>query len=419
MVFDIHISFSTRILGAFLLALVLFRFLTTVFADVGSRLLAFGLVLFGAGLGWLAAGFGLLTMDFWVPEAFPFLSSFINPHFPIGLALQIFLLTPLLSGEGLDWRQVALYLSGSLLLSLVYPFGWVVVVSVISVWLVLRYFQNAALKIEGERLALVIIGGAPYVLYIFMVIQSNPVLSQWNAQNLTLTPPLPEVLLALSPALLLALAGVVVAFRQGDAVAQYLSVWLILGLALVYLPLELQRRLTSGMFVPIAFLAIYGLTKLTPTGGWRRLGGLTLLVLALPTNLIILTSTQHLAAQHDPRVTIYTSEISAFEWLDANAASGALVLAAPQTGTLLPAYTSMRVLYGHPFETIQADVREAQVTGFFSNTDWAKAEELLISSHVDYIFYGPRERSLGSLPDLPGWHVVYSQPDLEILAATP
>ncbi len=49
---------------------------------------------FGSGLGWLAVPLGGFTSDFWVAEAYPFLSAYANPHFPLGLALLLFILTP-------------------------------------------------------------------------------------------------------------------------------------------------------------------------------------------------------------------------------------------------------------------------------------------------------------------------------------
>ena len=53
----------------------------------------FGLiVILGSGLGWIAAFFQQSTSDLWVAEAYPFLSAYTNPHFPLAIALMLFLL---------------------------------------------------------------------------------------------------------------------------------------------------------------------------------------------------------------------------------------------------------------------------------------------------------------------------------------
>jgi hypothetical protein len=55
------------------------------------------------------------------------------------------------------------------------------------------------------------------------------------------------------------------------------------------------------------------------------------------------------------------------------------------------------VLYGHPYETVNAGAEKAQVVGFFRG-ELASPGAFLEQRTVDYIFYGPRERRLGPLP---------------------
>ena len=61
-----------------------------------GRHMAFVYFALGLGLGWLALPFGGVPSDFWVAEAYPFLSSYANPHFPLSLALLLWLMLPLL-----------------------------------------------------------------------------------------------------------------------------------------------------------------------------------------------------------------------------------------------------------------------------------------------------------------------------------
>jgi hypothetical protein len=82
----------------------------------------------------------------------------------------------------------------------------------------------------------------------------------------------------------------------------------------------------------------------------------------------------------------------------------------------IPAHTGRRVLYGHPFETVNAEAEEAAVNQFFQNAASQPEAALDFLQHrsVEYIFYGPKERQLGVLPELPGVEARFSQGDVTI-----
>src|SRR3990172_3360807 len=84
---------AARIIGSLVMIVSLHRFLRHTIVDRHVRLAAFSITVVGGGMGWLGLIFGLFTSDFWVAEAYPFLSSYVNPHFPLGLALLLYLFT--------------------------------------------------------------------------------------------------------------------------------------------------------------------------------------------------------------------------------------------------------------------------------------------------------------------------------------
>jgi hypothetical protein len=67
------------------------------------------------------------------------------------------------------------------------------------------------------------------------------------------------------------------------------------------------------------------------------------------------------ASRGEPAITYSTAELDAYEWIDANVETGSLVLANPLHGNRLPAFATVRVLYGHPFETPEAEFWRAEV----------------------------------------------------------
>jgi hypothetical protein len=183
----------------------------------------FDLAILGLGLGWLIFPSGVITSDLWVAEAYPFLSAYANPHFALGLALMLWLLTfPSAEGE----KSVISIALASLILSVVSPFGVIVVLVVLgglTAWELgerLYWMHRGNARTDSGRSSkhdrstnpmfrciLVFLFGAPLLLYDMWVARVDPVLAGWNAQNLTPSPQLWDLLLSFSPALLLAVVG--------------------------------------------------------------------------------------------------------------------------------------------------------------------------------------------------------------------
>ena len=89
-----------------------------------------------------------------------------------------------------------------------------------------------------------------------------------------------------------------------------------------------------------------------------------------------------------------------------------MILASPEMGLFIPAYTGRRVLYGHPFETPDAVNRETQLLSFFSGAEYGFDEQAILGA--EYLFYGNRERELGMINISQGYELVFEAGDLQI-----
>jgi hypothetical protein len=397
-----------RVTGAIYLAVALAAFMKLFFANQPMlKRRAFLLAAFGSGIGWLAIPFGEFTADFWVAEAYPFLSAYATPHFSIGLAL---LLTIFLLSQQVCPFPTCLILSGlSLLLAVIQPFGIVVAIAVIAGkviwdgWIDRRWTWQALLP--------VLIGGGLPLLYQFWIIQTDPLLSAWNDQNLTPAPALWDLVLSLSPAILIAFFALYQRRKSGDFQDLRLPiVWLIVGLLMIFFPFNLQRRFMLGIYIPTAILAVSSFSQID----WRRLRNswAMLFAVSILTNIIILSAGVFGSAARDPAIFLTINEYRALTWVQMETDIDAVILASPEMGRFIPAYTGRRVLYGHPFETIEAKQREQMVLDYFSG-------ELTLSEvmEVDYIFLGTRERLIGNDSNLPINAIMYQNEDVIIMKA--
>jgi hypothetical protein len=395
-----HIARSA---GAAYLFFMLLSFSNRIFINnEDDRIKAVLLAGFGSGVGWLAIPAGHFTSDFWVAEAYPFLSAYATPHFAVGLGLVLNLL--IISMLPPSKKSILSLFILSFLLAVIQPFGVVVAGLVIG----MTIFWNGwrARKWDWQIPVPVLVGGGLPLLYQYWIIMTDPQLSLWNAQNLTPAPAWWDLLLSMSPAILLALFVVIKKIRGEDLQEKRLLIlWLAASLVLIFFPFNLQRRFMLGMYVPIAFLAVWALSSLhKPRLGrlWPLLFGLSIL-----TNVIILSAGIFGTTAKDPALYLTKGEYKALLWIQAETPQEAVILASPEMGRFIPAHTGRRVLYGHPFETINAKEQEQRILAAFTENQ----QDFM---GIDYIFYGPRERHLGDLSDASGITPVYENQEVII-----
>jgi hypothetical protein len=405
---------SARVISAFFLVWVLFKTLVRNFPAPVFTGTLLAIFLFGLGMGWLALPFGGLTSDFWVAEAYPFLASYANPHFPLGLGLMILLLQPF---EEFTWIQALKSLFLAFILALVVPFGVVIVGTVLLINTLVRFYRLRSigdLKIQITNLVSVGLLSVPVLIYDYWVTAQDPLFAGWNAQNLTPSPPLWDLILALSPFLVLLLIGLIWFrnwYRQEHDI--YL-IWLAASVLLLYLPFGLQRRMMTGIYIPVVWLGCAVLATLS-IGKWIKNRGTFLVLLSIPTTVLVLLAGVAGIMQQAPEIYLWRDEVEAFDWIEANTPKDALILAAPDTGLLIPAYTGRRVLYGHPFETVNADDMREQAISLLM--DLGAGNSANLPQDVDYVFWGPREDILvGANPVLP-LQVLYTNNTVTVYSA--
>ena len=430
----IFVFHTARLVSVFFFLYIFWGFISEMNVEVNWRIPVFALAILGSGMGWILFPFGILTSDFLVPEMYPFLSSFVNPHFPLGLALLLLLLMGTWNKENeTDKKIISDWPAGlfAILLSIVDPFGVVIALVVLSglfaLFLLTGFLQNKKkdqpdssnrlwtypdtfLRILGIRLGWIVVFGMPILIYDVLVSNLDPVLAGWNAQNLTPSPPLWDLLLSLSPALILAVIGSKTALKGRRLSPWLFVIWVVLISVLLYLPLGLQRRFMKGLYIPVVLLAFSFIYKLAHEKS-KKLKPILIGVYIISTisNLIILLIAFYGIQTRDPLLFLTRGEALAMDWIQEHTQSDALFLASSQTGLFIPAHTGRRVLYGHPFETVNASKGEAEVNAFFSGDGQYEPDLLLVDRDVDYVFYGPREVDLGAIPQSTQLKEVYAQ----------
>lgn len=390
---------AARLVAASLMFVAVYRALEEFLPNRRWRWYAYGLCLIGGGWGWLAVPFGMVASDLSIPETTPFLSSYSNAHFPLATAAYLLATVAVLGRTVRRRRWWTASAACGAVLALVLPFvllpAGAVLVTGVALLAGMERPANWWAGVRPRLPALVAFaaGAAPIAIYDAWILLTRPDLAKWTAQNSTPSPSPVAYLIGFAPLLLLGGWAFTLQARRRTS-PWLLAGWAAVQLLLLYAPLALQRRLALGAFLPLAALAALGAAELTGRRG--RLIALVIFITAVPSNLLVIAAGLGGVARGEPLLVQSDAEACASAWLDANAASDSLVLAGETHSNRLPAQAGVRVLYGHPFETPDAESERALVLSLYDDsTSLAAAIATLEGRGIDFVVYGPEERGLG------------------------
>jgi hypothetical protein len=399
---------TMRVIFGVLLIAVLYAFAAAFLRQSRDRFLALIFMVLGGGLGWLLIAIGELPPELYIPEWFTFFLLLALPHLALARAALIGGFLLLMGGYSRDrWAVPALLAGLSWLISgMAVPFYLAVIYAVLGAWGLAAWLRDRAFPWRLFRAAL--LAGAvtlPYFAYNLLLFTADPFFAGWSAQNLLATPPPLHVVLAYLPLGLLAIIGARAAWRLARADGRWalLIGWPVIVPILIYLPLNVQRRLAESVIVALGVLAALGVSRLADrVGGWRRVA-IPAVIITSSSSFVIMIGSLLVPLDAGPPVMHPATQVAALHWLDDQSAADAIALSAYDTGNILPVYTNLRPFVGHTVETVNADARIATVEQFFSGAlTAAERAALYAADDVRYIIYGPAERELaGDTP--PNW----------------
>ncbi|HVU13426.1 MAG TPA: hypothetical protein VHD90_19240, partial [Phototrophicaceae bacterium] len=439
------------------LVIVIYRFAAAFLDNPRDRVIATILALFGGGLGWLLAltGQSTLPADFYIPEGFTFLILFGLPHLALARAALLAGLLALMKslpadkpirptgnelrwliGAGICWLIVGLCVS----------FYLAVIYCVLGAWGLAAWAKDRRFPMALFVRAVMAAGiTLPLFLFYALAFAANPAFALWSAQNILTSPPPLQYVFAYILLILMAAFGVRWLWTRAglrpaptDSVGSWaynaaplLIGWVLIVPILVYLPINVQRRMSEGVIVPLAVLAAAGLRVLAERRVPLVARGALIAVSLLTSVLLLLGGV--LAAIH-PATPLFrpAAEVDAFNWLDQHAPPDQIVLSAVETGNVLPAWTNLRTVMGHGPETLQWPEKTDELEAFYADkmSDPQRvhfladpcAANFTCAGMVRYVMFGPLERALAP-SDSPAWasgmSVVYDSGGYRIYATQP
>ena len=404
-----HIS---RLVTGFVMYISIYHLGSVIWPRIRPRRLFFALIGIGSGLGWLALIFASRTgvggndplslpTDFSIPESIPFFATFVNPHFPLAIALIALLAATFVMVFRPGFNTEPTFTNGgasvalvSVALCIIQPQGWVPIAGALCLYiLVLMWRSRKIPQLELGWVLLVILPAIPIFIYYYAVVRDNEAMSIWNAQNITPSPSPVNYILGFGLLLIVAIPGLWRAVRRferdGD---RFMLIWFVVNAIALYAPLSLQRRLAIGLIIPIVYFAVRALEDawfnwVSPK--WRDPALVALFVFILPSNVLALGIPLFGVAK--PSAGIENWQLlpadynAAIHWLRDQAFLNQIVLAPPRVSLWIPAYSSQHVVYGHPFETLNAATKLAEVNDWYAGKN---CYDLIQKYGVHYILGG-------------------------------
>lgn len=448
-----------RVLASAALLLVLYGLCGLFTRGRAERWLAYLVIVFGAGLGWVwvAEKYLLRTdgprfpLDVYLIEPNTLFVMMGFPHFTIATALIASVFGCfLLALRTRRWGYAVAAALLALTLTLQHAYDLLIIGLVPAGALALIAWRDWRLPWRGAAyLALIGLVAAPPAAYFTLLTTRDPfwqrVLAQF-ANAGVYTPPPYRLFIVMGVPLLLAALSIAWALlaliarkprrsqiRRDLLAAQsdadlFLWSWFGMGLLLLYVPTDFQIHMFTAWQVPVALLAVRGLyRRALPTLAnhkpqLARLLPAALLIAVLPTNLYLFAWRFVDLGRHQAPYYLTRGEDEAMAWLDQHATRDSVVLSGLNLGQFVPARSDARAFLSHWAQTVDFYAKQAQVRGFFAaTTSDAERVRLLRANAVTYVLYGAEERALGSyvLERSPLFEPVFRSDEVVIYSTRP
>jgi hypothetical protein len=383
----------TEVLARALLVLALWRFAHAFASDRIAASAAFLLSLFGSGFEVLALPFGGYTGN-WSYELNTLGMLFSAPHLALAMAATLELARGWLGARGAVrvWH-IAYAAVLSLAIALLHPFHLPVLLAAIVV-VGLTLWRN------GQRLGSfaggvgATLAAAPVLALTASTFSLDPFWSATYTRQNVLPSPVPhELVVDLGVTLLLAIGGAIM--LRGRVAPFGLLVWLLLGVAAMYLPLPYQRRLALGIQPALTVLAANALVAACAALTQRRAAVLRLGVVAAAasaTLLVVVGALSSSASNWPLRVYRSTADLdAAADYLASQVQPRDVIVADWQVGNYLAPRSTARVLGGHPVATLHAREKELALDSLFAHQ---ASLDVARQFGAQWLVYGPDQATL-------------------------
>ncbi|MFA5128987.1 MAG: hypothetical protein WC445_03425 [Patescibacteria group bacterium] len=399
---------------------VAYIFISHFFKEEKKRKPCFLFLIFASGLGWLVWLISKIfsitpsawPMDLWVPEAFTFSTLYNSPHFIASLTLFIAVLFLTLLAIEKNKKNYSL-LAGltALFLFQFHPYNAPALAGILGVYFIFLCLKNKKIKWDVLKHYFILLTiSLPAIIYHIWTLKNFWTRQQFALQNICLIPNLSVTFLSYGFLFLSACFGTFILLKkEKNDKSFFLLAWFFAQIILIYAPVNFARRMTTGLQIVMALLAMNGFFYLFDTNTiFKKLFDrkkillwFIFIVFSLSNYFLIIDDLVYYSAPPQ----IYAPYLSknkneAMIWLKNNTAEESVILTSPPNGNLIPAISLRSVYVGQWGLTAAQTIKTEWLKYYFSRFNSQTRATFLKINKIDYLFFGPEEKNAANFnPD--------------------
>lgn len=425
-----------RIVFSILFFVTLYAFLGLFFKTEKRRLFTFAFVLTSSGLGYILGTFLPKVTDRWIPESITFLSLGQAPHFPLSQALMLSVFLFLIYGW-VTSKKIFYVLSALsvVFLSFEHPYNIPVVILTIVLAAGYMFFSKKELRADSRRnifwgaTAIILTALAAFIYQAYFVFK-NPVLSNWNRQNIIPSPNILYFALGYGFILPFSAIGFIENVKSKRPETILVISWVVATVILLYSPIPFQSRFSEGLHIPISILAVFGIievgkkaARLIPQRSARSvIGSVSVFILLASSlgsfgNVVGNVSAEAKDTRSSYFYHLLRQDYKAMLWIRENTSPDSVILANLFYGNLLPGISGRKVYVGHGVQTPHMEQKIKQSDRFLETKNIGKEYAFLKNNNITLIYIGENDSllSTGFEPDKKAYLVkIYDQYNVKI-----
>ncbi len=419
--FNLSAPLAFQLMRIFLIPIflvIIYIFISYFFKEEKKRKLSLIFICFASGVGAYFAGIidklypfnadahvYFWPTDLWVPESNIFLILYQTPHFIASLTLMVaFFFLMLLAWENNNY----LYSLAAGLLGLVWfnfhPFYFPYMVIILFFYALYLFVKSRKFKVFYHYF-LAIILSSPFVFYHYYEIKTDFAIGARASQNVLVSPPLIFVLLGFGFLLFFSLLAIIFLGQKKSLFKNdkyvFLSLWLIVGLILVYSPIFFQIRFLQGLQIPMVLLSVifivdflFQFPKFTFLKNNIFLQITLFILLFCFSTLFNLSRDLTYFERQKSQFYLPNEFKTATAWLDSNNSQHKITLSYEYTGQLIPAFVNRQVYLAHHIETLFYQEKKSKVNDFLADQyTQGQAIDFLKQNNIGYIFFTNLEKT--------------------------
>lgn len=398
------------------------------------------LMVFGSGLGWLAAIlFGASVQsyvpDLRSPEWTTFMALFHTPHFALGLGWETLFFGSLLClTKKIERRWILLGIVSGLGLGLTYVYHIPVVGLISGLYLLLRAVELRRIPWREWMAGAICLAPLTLLLFYYTIVANqDPFFAEYARENhIILAPSLAAMIIGAGFLGVAAIGGAKNWWLSGQS--RLLPIWILANILLLLQPwVQFRGRFALGLMLPISGMAAWSLEEIilpvlrkrpfyprfarlssTPYASLRRV----LIFLTLPTTFILPFWLAR-GAMLTPGFPTYlpAADVAAAQWLGARGEPDELILVYYPLGNFMPRVTDSRIFASQLDFTTDLEEKLTLMERFLSAESTPHWQETFIERWgADYLFLGTYEKELMSAAFKPPGTLIYDQAGVRIYA---